>query len=315
MDNRTDIYPQRRTDDRSGRRLRKGMYILPSIFTCANVLLGYYAILQVIHGAIQFAVANATQTPVQQAWHFDNAAKAIGFAVLFDGLDGRIARMTGTTSDFGRELDSLADVITFGIAPALLAFAWGVQFSDPDLGEASRGQLFNAGTLVAFLFLLCGACRLARQGRRSSHQPPPGYHATSPTTQTAPNPTRVGQRQRPACKRYRQHLTAVDPAEGPPRLAPEEDVLRHRQVRRQQRLLMDHGDPDRGRIGGSFQPHLATLPEHPAGVALVHPGDDLHQRGLAGAILTQKKMRFAGLDRQVSVRQCLHSAESLLDSL
>ena len=58
-------------------------------------------------------------------WHFDNAAKAIGFAVLFDGLDGRIARMTGTSSDFGKELDSLADVITFGVAPAMLAWTWG----------------------------------------------------------------------------------------------------------------------------------------------------------------------------------------------
>ena len=58
-------------------------------------------------------------------WHLDFAAKAIGFAVLFDGLDGRIARMTNTASDFGRELDSLADVITFGVAPALLAWMWG----------------------------------------------------------------------------------------------------------------------------------------------------------------------------------------------
>ena len=62
--------------------------------------------------------------------HFPFAAKAIGAAVLLDGLDGRIARMTNTTSDFGREMDSLADVISFGIAPAVLAFAWGVQFVD-----------------------------------------------------------------------------------------------------------------------------------------------------------------------------------------
>src|SRR5205807_5170273 len=87
-------------------RQSKGMYIIPSLFTTANMALGYYAILEVMHATLtDFA-------------HLDNAAIAIGFAVLFDGLDGRIARMTGTTSDFGRELDSLADAITFGVAPA-----------------------------------------------------------------------------------------------------------------------------------------------------------------------------------------------------
>ncbi|HEV2697059.1 MAG TPA: phosphatidylcholine/phosphatidylserine synthase [Terriglobales bacterium] len=172
MDNHTDRYPQRRLDDRSGRRLRKGMYILPSIFTCANVLLGYYAILQVIHGAIQFAVANATQTPVQQAWHFDNAAKAIGFAVLFDGLDGRIARMTGTTSDFGRELDSLADVITFGIAPALLAWAWGFHQISADISRADMATLLpRLGAIASFLFLIAGASRLARFNISGNPQP------------------------------------------------------------------------------------------------------------------------------------------------
>jgi CDP-diacylglycerol--serine O-phosphatidyltransferase len=87
---------------------------------------------------------------------FQTAARAIGFAVFFDGLDGRIARMTNTTSDFGRELDSIADVITFGIAPAVLAYAWGVLFVN---GPA---QLSRAGYSVAFFFLLCGAVRLAR---------------------------------------------------------------------------------------------------------------------------------------------------------
>src|SRR5215475_2449460 len=94
--------------------------------------------------------------------HFAIAAKAIGAAVFLDGLDGRIARMTNTTSDFGREMDSLADVISFGIGPAVLAFAWGVQFIDGTVSESTRGQIFNAGYLIAFLFLLCGACRLAR---------------------------------------------------------------------------------------------------------------------------------------------------------
>jgi CDP-diacylglycerol--serine O-phosphatidyltransferase len=94
--------------------------------------------------------------------HFALAAKALGFAVFFDGLDGRIARMTNTTSDFGRELDSLADVITFGIAPAVLAFVWGVLFVlSPAEGELVS-HLTRAGYLVAFFYLICGAVRLAR---------------------------------------------------------------------------------------------------------------------------------------------------------
>jgi CDP-diacylglycerol--serine O-phosphatidyltransferase len=94
--------------------------------------------------------------------HFAIAAQAIGAAVFLDGLDGRIARMTNTTSDFGREMDSLADVVSFGIAPAVLAFAWGVQFVDTTLGPQVREQLSRFGTFAAFLFLLCGAARLAR---------------------------------------------------------------------------------------------------------------------------------------------------------
>src|SRR5205814_986801 len=92
---------QRRGEDRPPRRQRRGMYILPSLFTTANIAAGYYAILQATHGS------------ADNFRHFDYAAIAIGFAVLFDGLDGRIARLTRTTSAFGRELDSLADVITF----------------------------------------------------------------------------------------------------------------------------------------------------------------------------------------------------------
>jgi len=172
MDNEAGMNLQRRQDDRSARRLRKGMYILPSIFTAANVLLGYYAILQVVHGAIQYAVANATQSPVQQAWHFDNAAKAIGFAVLFDGLDGRIARMPNNTSDFGRELDSLADVITFGIAPALLAWAWGFQQISIEISSQDMATLLpRLGAVASFLFLIAGASRLARFNISSNPQP------------------------------------------------------------------------------------------------------------------------------------------------
>jgi CDP-diacylglycerol--serine O-phosphatidyltransferase len=151
--------PKRRKEDRPPRRQRKGMYILPSLFTTANLAAGYYAILQVMHGS------------AGEPWHFDFAAKAIGFAVLFDGLDGRIARLTKTSSDFGRELDSLADVITFGVAPALLAYMWGFhllpQFSNPEF----RTKLGQFGAIASFLFLLAGASRLARFNITTNPQP------------------------------------------------------------------------------------------------------------------------------------------------
>src|SRR5579871_2610121 len=136
---------------------RRAAYALPTLFTAANVFLGFYALLEVFQGAIQMA------TDVGSAsLHFKFAAMAIGAAVFFDGLDGRIARMTNTVSDFGREMDSLADVITFGIAPAVLAFAWGIQFVDPPTDLITLEQLRRAGYFFSFLFLLCGAARLAR---------------------------------------------------------------------------------------------------------------------------------------------------------
>src|SRR6202040_1533503 len=104
------------------------------------------AILRCFKGAM-LGAAGAPGAPEQ----FAVAAKAIGAAVFLDGLDGRIARMTNTTGDFGREMDSLADVISFGIAPAFLAFAWGVQFVDKlSLGPKAMGHLFNAGTFISF---------------------------------------------------------------------------------------------------------------------------------------------------------------------
>src|ERR1700694_2793747 len=142
------------------RRQSKGMYIIPSLFTTGNMAAGYYAILQIMH-----ASAN-------QFWHLDNAAIAIGFAVLFDGLDGRIARMTGTTSDFGRELDSLADVITFGIAPALLAWAWGFHQVSAELSRPDMATLLpRLGAIASFLFLIAGASRLARFNIAVNPQP------------------------------------------------------------------------------------------------------------------------------------------------
>ncbi len=158
MDPELPEIPRRRKEDQPSRRLRKGLYILPSLFTTANIAAGYYAILQVTHGS------------VAEPWHFDYAAKAIGFAVLFDGLDGRIARVTHTSSDFGKELDSLADVITFGVAPAMLAWMWGFRQLPVSAGEL-YAKLAQFGAIASFLFLMAGASRLARFNISSNPQP------------------------------------------------------------------------------------------------------------------------------------------------
>jgi CDP-diacylglycerol--serine O-phosphatidyltransferase len=132
-------------------------YALPTLFTAGNIFLGFLSILRSFYGAMLAGSHAAGASD-----HFTIAAEAIGAAVFLDGLDGRIARMTNTTSDFGREMDSLADVVSFGIAPAVLAFAWGVQFVDTSIAEGVRSHLFRAGYFISFLFLLCGAARLAR---------------------------------------------------------------------------------------------------------------------------------------------------------
>ncbi|HEX5228905.1 MAG TPA: CDP-diacylglycerol--serine O-phosphatidyltransferase, partial [Bryobacteraceae bacterium] len=135
------------------RRPRRAAYALPTLFTAGNIFLGFLAILRSVEGALLAASGQLGANP-----HFEVAAKAIGAAVVLDGLDGRIARMTNTTSAFGREMDSLADVVTFGIAPAVLAYAWGVQF----VTAGGFLQDHRAGYFLAFIFLLCGAARLAR---------------------------------------------------------------------------------------------------------------------------------------------------------
>lgn len=149
---------ERLIDPRSpDRRPRRAAYALPTLFTAGNVFLGFYALLEVFQGAMA-----VVQNPSVTQSHFQWAAIGIGIAVLLDGLDGRIARMTNTVSDFGREMDSLADVITFGIAPAVMAFAWGILFVEPPVDRITLDQLRNAGYFFSFLFLLCGALRLAR---------------------------------------------------------------------------------------------------------------------------------------------------------
>jgi CDP-diacylglycerol--serine O-phosphatidyltransferase len=153
----------KKAGERRPRRMSKGMYILPSLFTSGNMAAGFYAILEVVHAS------------ASTFWHLDNAAKAIGFAVLFDGLDGRVARMTGTSSEFGKELDSLADVITFGVAPAMLAWTWGFhlmpQVALTDWEWNWNIKLTQLGAIAAFLFLMAGASRLARFNITTNPQP------------------------------------------------------------------------------------------------------------------------------------------------
>ena len=146
-----NLDPRRTTD--SGihrRRPSRGMYILPSFFTSCNIAAGFYAITEAVRGTLGDVQA------------FDHAALAIGFAIVFDSVDGRVARMTRTTSDFGKELDSLADVVTFGVAPALLAYLWGFRMLPVDAMPMLRDKLLPLGVVACFLFLICGACRLAR---------------------------------------------------------------------------------------------------------------------------------------------------------
>jgi len=128
--------------------------------------LGFLSILRSIQGTLTFATDRAV------AIHsFEVAAQTIGLAVLLDGLDGGIARLTNTASEFGRELDSLADVISFGMAPAILAYTWGVQFVSGPVGPIPLDQMQRAGKFLAFLFLVCGALRLARFNVQKNPQP------------------------------------------------------------------------------------------------------------------------------------------------
>jgi len=127
------------------RRLRRGIYLLPSLFTVANLLCGYYACVAALIGTNE---------------DFDHAAKAIGIAILFDAMDGRIARMTGTNTEFGVQFDSLADVVSFGIAPAILAYAWG--FRSGFAAIEGYHQLGEFAWLCCLTFLICSAWRLAR---------------------------------------------------------------------------------------------------------------------------------------------------------
>ncbi len=138
------------------RGLRKGVYLIPSAFTAANIGMGFYAVMAAVR-AFQFVGAGSEGDLVQASVYLDNAAKAIGWALLFDMLDGRIARMTKTTTEIGVQLDSMADIVTFGLAPAVLAYVWGYGAT---LQEGSG--LHSLAWFMSFMYLMCGGFRLAR---------------------------------------------------------------------------------------------------------------------------------------------------------
>jgi CDP-diacylglycerol--serine O-phosphatidyltransferase len=154
-------------------RFRRGMFLLPSLFTVVNIAAGFFSITETIT-----AISGDVQTHLDWAaisgdaqTHLNWAAIAILFAIPFDALDGRIARMTNTTSEFGRELDSLADAITFGVAPSLLALIWGFHFLPDTINPQFRLHLQQAGAFICFLFLIGGVSRLARFNISHDAQP------------------------------------------------------------------------------------------------------------------------------------------------
>lgn len=126
-DTESDTHKQGSLDSRS-----KGIYLLPNLFTTSGLFAGFYAIVAAMLG------------------DFDHAAIAIFIAMLMDGLDGRVARLTNTQSSFGAEYDSLADIVSFGVAPSLVAYSWGL---------SSLGKI---GWLAAFFYMAATALRLAR---------------------------------------------------------------------------------------------------------------------------------------------------------
>jgi CDP-diacylglycerol---serine O-phosphatidyltransferase len=143
---------------RHPRRFRRGVYLLPSLFTLGNMFCGYASVVHAMRGS------------------YAQSAVFIGFAYLLDMLDGRVARMTGTTSAFGVEFDSLADVISFGIAPAILVFAWGLQ---------PFGRL---GWAAGFLYMSAAAIRLARFNIQSGLNQDKRYFVGMPSPAAASVP-------------------------------------------------------------------------------------------------------------------------------
>lgn len=124
------------TSEANGVKRSKGIYLLPNLFTTAGLFAGFYAIVAAMSG------------------RFEPAAVAVFIAMIMDGLDGRVARLTNTQSDFGKEYDSLADMVSFGLAPALVVYVWSL---------ATLGKI---GWLAAFVYAAAAALRLARFNTR-----------------------------------------------------------------------------------------------------------------------------------------------------
>jgi len=125
--------------NKTNKKPHRGIYLLPNLFTTAALFCGFYAIISSINGK------------------FETAAIAIFVAMVLDGIDGRVARLTNTESDFGAEFDSLADMVSFGLAPALIIYLW------------SLSNLGKMGWLVSFIYVACAALRLARFNTQASH--------------------------------------------------------------------------------------------------------------------------------------------------
>ena len=148
------------------RGVKKGLYVVPSLFTAVNIFAGFYSVMASLRG-FQLVGIGGKANMLAAAGYFDYAAMAIGWALVFDTLDGRIARLTKTTTEIGIQLDSIADVVSFGLAPAVLAFVWGY---GPTLQEGSG--VHKLAWFLSFMYLMCGGFRLARFNVQASRPRP-----------------------------------------------------------------------------------------------------------------------------------------------
>ncbi|PYS69285.1 MAG: CDP-diacylglycerol--serine O-phosphatidyltransferase [Acidobacteria bacterium] len=146
--------------------LKKGVYLVPSLFTALNILAGFYSLMATMSAFRLLGIGGAQQ--IKEATdRLDYAALAIGWAFVCDMLDGRIARMTKSTTEIGIQLDSLADIVSFGLAPAILAYVWGYGTTLQDWTNARQLAWF-----VSFMFVICGGFRLARFNVQASRPRP-----------------------------------------------------------------------------------------------------------------------------------------------
>jgi len=139
MNNQKDLIEQGEPQQEHPKKRNRGIYLLPNLFTTGALFGGFYAVIAAMNG------------------HFEAAAMAIFIAMILDGLDGRVARMTHTESDFGAEYDSLSDMVSFGIAPALVMYTW------------SLSTLGKVGWVACFIYVVSAALRLARFNTQLGH--------------------------------------------------------------------------------------------------------------------------------------------------